>query len=221
MCILISNYLKEYENAYKRELSQNWLEKIQKNKFLIDDIRIIKINSLKENLEITSFKIGFLGEYVGNVGRIIRFKDESYFISTSDLILKKDWDKIKQDETILFKIASFFKQINSKTNMLYISNVFEINSIEISYIDSLIENLKRGYNFYSESNNELLEKINNSKRIILKKLKNLYFASLLKVKYKWGITDITNLYVLEYFDPYLIEEILDISKAIATVKAIS
>lgn len=221
MCILISNYLKKYENAYKRELSQNWLNKIQNDKFLIDDIKIAKINSLKENLEITSFKVGFLGDYVGNVGRIIRFKNEPYFVYTSDLILKDDWNKIKQDEITLFKVASFFKNINSKTTMFFISNVFEIKKIDISYIDSLIENIKRGYNFYSESTTELLDKINNSKRIILKNLNNLYFALLLKARCKWGIPDITRLYVLKYFDPYLIEEIIDILNAIETLKSIS
>lgn len=221
MCILISNYLKEYENAYKRELSQNWLNKIQNDKFLIDDIKIAKINSLKENLEITSFKVAFLGDYVGNVGRIIKFKNEIYFVYTSDLILKDDWNKIKQDEITLFKVASFFKNINSKKTMFFVSNVFEIKKVDISYIDSLIENIKRGYNFYSESTTELLDKINNSKRIILKNLNNLYFALLLKARYKWGIPDITRLYVLKYFDPYLIEEIIDILNAIEILKSIS
>lgn len=221
MCILISTYLKEYKNAYKRELSQNWLKNIQLKKILINDIKIVKLNSIKEKLEITPFKVGFLGDYVGNVGRTIIHKNEKYFIYTSDLILKEDWDEIKKDECLLFEVASFFQNTKSKTNMYYISDNLEIKSLDISYIDSLIENLKRGYTFYSESNIELLYKINNSKKIMLNKLNTLYFALILKAKYKWGITDTTRLYLLKIFDPYLIEEIIDILNSIKKIKSIS
>lgn len=220
MCILNSNYLAEYKNAYKRELSQTWLKKIQSKKILIDNIKIIKLNSIKEKLETASFKIGFIGDYVGNVGRIIKVKNENYFVYNADLILKEDWDEIRKDEIILFKIASFFQNIDSKIIMYYISEKFEIKSIEISYIDSLVENLKRGYTFYNESDIGLLDKINNSKIIIIKRLSNLYFALLLKAKYKWGITNLNKIYLLNFFDPYLIEEMIDVSNLIEDLKAI-
>lgn len=221
MCILFSDYLKEYKDAYERELSQNWLNKLQIDKISIDNIKIVNLKYLKENIEITSLKVGFMGDSIGNIGRVLRIKNENYFVYTLDLVSKGSWDKIKQDESILFKVASFFQNLKSKTTMFFISNIFEISNIEISYIDSLMENLKRGYTFYSESTTELLDKINNSKKIVLKNLNTSYFALLLKARYKWGVPDISRLYVLKYFDPYLMGEIMNISNTIAQIKSIS